>query len=217
MDKVKLYLMPGMGAKSTIFKGLRFPPHVETVRMEWLMPQKNESLEAYTARLISTYDIRPGSVLLGMSFGGVIIHEISKQIPVEKLIFISTVKSNACFPPWYKWGRLLRIWNWLPYGLITQPARTAKAVPPGKLRKRLMLYETYMSIRSRTYFRWAMKSILTWRSDLPQTPWIHIHGDKDRIFPFRYLKGEIFPVNGAGHLAVMTHPKKISRILKAHL
>jgi len=212
-----IYLMPGMGARSSIFKGLRFPENFRIVPMEWLMPEGDEDLRHYTQRLIHTYRIEPQSILLGMSFGGVIIHEIAKQMPVDRLIFISTVKTHREFPPWFALGRWLHIWNFLPYPLITHPIVTARFVPPGKLRKRLYLYEEYMAVKDTRYFRWAMKSIMTWRSDMPSLPYIHIHGDKDHVFPLRYLKGEIYPVSGADHLAVMTHPHKINQILKAYL
>jgi len=213
----RIYLMPGMGASPAIFKGLRFPDEYRPVYMEWLMPEADEELAAYTLRLIRRYAIEENALLLGMSFGGVIIHEIAKQIGAGKLIFVSTVKTHEEFPPWYAWGRRLRIWRWLPYKLITNPARTARLFPKGKIRKRLMLWEQYMAIRDKQYFTWAMQSILNWQSPMPRWPYLHIHGSRDHIFPMRYLKGEIFPIPGAGHLAVMTHPKKVSKLIAAHL
>ena len=215
-DKL-LYLMPGMGARSSIFKGLRFPSGIRPVYMEWLMPEGDEDLDHYTERLIRHYAIRPGSILLGMSFGGIMVHEIAKRLEVEKLIFVSTVKTHEAFPHHFHWGRKLRIWNLLPYGLITHPMRTAAWVPVGRIKKRLALYDQYMSIRDSAYFRWAMKRILTWQSPLPPVPYLHIHGDRDRIFPLRHLKGEVYPIAGGTHLAVMTHPKKINRILAPYL
>ncbi len=213
----KIYLMPGMGAKPEIFSRLRFPSGWQVIPVEWLLPARNESLAVYAARLIEHYRIVPDSVLLGMSFGGILIREIAEQIPVSGLVYISTVKSREELPPVYTIGRKLQVWHYLPYGLITRPERMKEFVPLKSLRKRIQLYEHYMGIKNPAYFKWAVKQLLTWKRSLPVMPYIHIHGTGDLIFPFKHLRAGRIPVQGAGHLAVMTHPFQINKILKKRL
>ncbi len=210
----RIYLMPGMGAGSRIYRHIRWPAGYEIVPMEWLMPQSpTEPLSRYVERLIAHYAVAPGSILAGMSFGGVIINEMSRQLPVAGLIFISTVKTHRAFPPRFRWARKTGIWRVFPYGLITRPERLAPWMPVRVLRKRLQLYADYMSMRNTGYFRWAMRSILHWKGDVPGLPYVHIHGTADHIFPYRRLTGRVEPVEGAGHLALMTHPRRVSALI----
>ncbi len=210
----RIYLMPGMGAGSRIYRHIRWPAGYEIFPMEWLMPQSpREPLGAYTERLIRHYAVAPGSILAGMSFGGVIINEMSRQLPAAGLIFISTVKTHRAFPPRFALARNTGLWRLFPYGLITRPERLAPWMPTRALRKRLQLYADYMSMRDAAYFRWAMRSILHWRGDVPAVAYVHIHGTADRIFPYGRLTGELKPVEGAGHLALMTHPRRVSALI----
>jgi len=215
--KPKIYIVPGMGASTSIYRGIRFPERYEVVPVEWMMPEKDEPLGRYVERMIERYSIKEGQVLAGMSFGGIIIHEMSRKLPPQKMIFISTVKTHRSFPPWHRWGRYLKIWNFLPYRLITNPLRTASFVPFKALRKRLELYEKYLSIRDTGYFQWAMKQIMQWEGDIPPYPYLHVHGTSDRVFPYRYLHGEVVPVEGAAHLALMTHPHRIGPVIRSFL
>ena len=88
-----VYFMPGMCANSLIFEriklSLNFKPHY----LSWIPPQQNESLRNYVFRL-SKYIKHENSVLIGVSFGGVIVQELSKILKIKKVIIISSVKSN---------------------------------------------------------------------------------------------------------------------------
>jgi pimeloyl-ACP methyl ester carboxylesterase len=213
----KIYLMPGMGAKSIIFKNLRFPPGITPVFMEWINPMQDENLSAYAKRLTEIYRIEPHSILLGVSMGGLIVREISGTLPVNRLIYLSTVKTHKELPLRYTVGRMLHIWNFLPYSLISRPEKLKPFMPFKRLKKRIALYEKYMAIHDKGYFHWAIENFLLWHRDLPDIPYLHIHGTKGRIFPYRRLKGNVIPIENAGHLAVMTHPFQINRILNENL
>ncbi len=214
---MKVYLMPGMGAKSIIFKGLKWRPGIVPVPMEWIMPKKNETLSQYTGRLIERYRVEEGSVLLGMSFGGLIVREMAQAVPVRKLILISTIKFSDEMPVHYRLVRALRPGLWLPLFPVLNPAKTARVMPVKTFRKRLLLYEKYMAIRNPGYFRWAIERFLGWQSPPLKTPFIHLHGTADRILPVKYLKEPVRKFEGLSHLMVMTHPHKLNGVINAFL
>ena len=88
-----IYLMPGMAASSKIFELINFPSYYNVIYLKWIKPNKNETIKSYAKRM-STFinDVDP--VLIGVSFGGILVQEISKHIKVKKLIIISSVKSK---------------------------------------------------------------------------------------------------------------------------
>ncbi len=211
--------MPGMGALPDIFKHLKITPQYRVKYLRWVSPHAGETLEQYTARMIkeqiSAEDKNP--VLAGMSFGGILVHEMSRQMPVKALIFLSTVKTHREFPPWFALGRLLRYDRWAPFGLLQRPEKLKAFVPFKVLRKRLELYEKYLGIRDTYYFHWAVRQILFWKGEKPSLPYVHIHGDQDRIFPGKFLIPPVEWVRGGTHLAVMTHPRQVSARINAFL
>ena len=62
--------------------------------MKWIKPNTNESIKSYAKRMsVFITDVDP--VLIGVSFGGILVQEISKHIKAKKLIIISSVKSKV--------------------------------------------------------------------------------------------------------------------------
>jgi len=211
--------MPGLGASPKIFKGINLPDWYEVKYLHWLIPEPSESLTNYVQRLISTQmapeDKQP--VLLGMSFGGIIINEMSRQIPVKALIFISTAKSKQELPPKYTLGRKLQIYRWFPFGIFENPKKIKKYLPVMRWQKRMDLYDRYLEIRKPVYFSWSVENVLKWQGDIPKIPFIHIHGNKDFMFPIKYIQPPVKIINGGTHLAILTHSKQISQRITSFL
>ena len=70
-----------------------------------------------------------------------------------------------------------------------------------------------MSVRDEKYLNWAIHNVLHWKNTSPQENIIHIHGNKDEIFPIKYIKNCI-PVEGGTHAMIIVKAKKISAIIE---
>ncbi len=92
MDKI--YLIAGLGADYRLFKHLDLPGY-DVIHLHWLRPEPNDSLKTYAGKLIDEYHIEPGSVVLGVSLGGMLTVEIAKQMQLSKAILISSIKSSG--------------------------------------------------------------------------------------------------------------------------
>ncbi len=64
--------------------------------MDWIEPLKNESLKNYAQR-ISNKITSDNPTLIGLSFGGILAVEISKILKLQKVILISSAKTNMNF------------------------------------------------------------------------------------------------------------------------
>ena len=85
--------MPGMAANSSIFEHIQLPDNDFKMHfLEWVIPTKRESLVSYARRMVLKIEY-PNVVLIGVSFGGVLVQEMSKQINLRKLI-IKNVDSD---------------------------------------------------------------------------------------------------------------------------
>ena len=92
-ELIQVYLMPGMAANPSIFEHIKLPENKFKIHwLEWIMPVKDEPLSNYALRM--TQQIKEEDVvLLGVSFGGILVQEMSKHIKVKKLIVVSSVTS----------------------------------------------------------------------------------------------------------------------------
>ena len=97
MKTIHLYLMPGMAASPKIFEILEFPDPIEVHWLSWIPPKENESIRSYAERMCERVT-HSNPVLLGVSFGGILVQEMAQCIPVQKVFVVSSVKSEAELP-----------------------------------------------------------------------------------------------------------------------
>lgn len=202
MNKIHIYFMPGMGASSRIFEKINLPKdQFEFHYLEWLIPHPNESLNNYTTRIQEEIK-HENPVLIGVSFGGIIVQELAKKISTKKTIIISSVRSHTEFPKRMKWAQKLLLYKFFPTRWVNQIEAVLKKHSNEKAKKRIELFGTYMTIRNSIYLDWAFKSILNWKEPNPNPNVIHVHGDKDEIFPIQYIKNAIV-IKGGTHAMIL--------------
>jgi len=94
LEKIHVYLMPGMAASPSIFENIFLPPdRFEVHALDWFIPDRGMSLEDYARKMCERVE-HPDPVLLGVSFGGILVQEMAKLIPVRKVLIVSSVKSK---------------------------------------------------------------------------------------------------------------------------
>ena len=184
---IHVYLMPGMSANSLIFEKINFPSHFSLHYLNWIPPKTEESLENYANRFKKLI-IHKNPVLIGVSFGGVLVQEISKIIKVNKLIIISSVKCNKEFPSHMKFGKVTKSYKLLPVKWINDFESLISFVLGPKVKRRVDLYRKYLSVRDKNYLNWAIRELIEWKQNEPLKNIIHIHGSNDLIFPKIFLK-----------------------------
>lgn len=199
--KQALYLMPGMAADPRIFEYLRFPENYEVNWLSWKYPKKEESLSAYAKRMCEEIH-HQNPVLIGVSFGGVLVQEMSKIIDTDKVIIISSVKSHHELPPRMKFARDTGIYKYLPTGLLDYIYQIDRLPVGNFIKKRIQLYKTYLSVNDKGYLDWSIKNIVCWQQEKPPENLIHIHGDEDIVFPIKYIK-DCITVKGGTHIMIL--------------
>ncbi|AGC77750.1 hypothetical protein DDD_2623 [Nonlabens dokdonensis DSW-6] len=178
--------MPGMAASSLIYENIKLPEDKFTMHfLEWIVPVEKEPLSIYVKRLLAhVKHVKP--VLVGVSFGGVIVQEMAKQIEVEKLVLISTVKSNKEFPRRMRFSKTTGLHKILPTSLV-QSIDVLSKYSFGIAPKKIEMYKKYLSVNSSIYLDWALDTIMNWDQEEPIPDCIHIHGDADPVFPIKYI------------------------------
>lgn len=200
--RIPVYLMPGMAADPSIFDNLELPEdRFEIIRLQWQIPEPGETLQQYAKKMLK-FIHHTNPVLIGVSFGGVIVQEIAKLIDLKRLIIISSVKGKDELPPRMKFAAKTGIFRILPTSLASHIDYFEKIAFGGFLKKRAKLYKQYIGITDKQYLDWAIKNMVKWDCEKPDERVIHIHGDKDEVFPIKYIKDAII-VKGGTHIMIV--------------
>jgi len=194
--------MPGMAASSTIFEHWQLPEDRFVLhKLNWIIPEKDEALTTYAGRMCTLIE-HEKIVLVGVSFGGVLVQEMARHIDVQKLIIVSSVKSKKELPRRMKLSRKLKLFKILPFRLVQDMDVLARYAFGKSIKNRVALYQKYLYVNHPSYLRWAVEEMVCWDQEYPQKGITHIHGDADRVFPAKYIKDYIHIAGGIHIMAV---------------
>jgi hypothetical protein len=198
--------MPGMAANPTIFEHIKLSKAKYEIHwLEWQIPEKTETLQAYAKRMCS-YIQHDDIVLLGVSFGGILVQEMSKYLTIKKLFVVSSVKSHHELPKRFKLIKYTKAYKILPTQLVSNIDLLAKYAFGETIKKRVDLYKKYLSVSDKTYLDWAIKQVVCWDQEEPHPEAIYIHGDKDLVFPHS-CGGNCITIKDGTHIMVITKYK----------
>lgn len=203
MSRIPVYFMPGLAANPLIFERIKLDNTLFDVHyLEWEIPNSKETLEDYAKRMVMHIK-EENPVLIGVSFGGIVVQEMAKHIAVRKLIIVSSVKTSLEFPKRIQFARKTLAHKLIPIYLILSLDKLAKSVLGEKLKHRIQLYDTFLSVRDVSYLKWAVEKVVLWNRLEADNRVIHIHGNKDRIFPIENIKNCIV-LEGGTHVMIYT-------------
>ena len=203
---IHVYFMPGMAANPSIFEYINLPENqFELHFLEWMIPEKNETLKDYANRMTAKIKHK-NPVLIGVSFGGLLVQEMGKIIACKKLIVISSMKSKNELPKRLKILKATKAYKILPTQLIGNIELLAKFVFGKTAIKRIELYKKYLSVSDKRYLDWAIEQIIFWDQANPNPNAIYIHGDKDAVFPHS-KSGNCVIIKGGTHIMIINKYK----------
>lgn len=209
----KVFLISGLGADTRLYNNIDIPENSETIPVDWLEPHQTDTLETYAQKIIYQYDIRPGSTVIGTSLGGMLTIEIAKKVRLKKAILISSIKTINEIPHYFSIFKILPIYNLLPARMLTKLGFLIKPLI-GRLNENdTWLFNDMLKKNSPVFMRWALSAVLKWDNLIIPVNVHHIHGDKDRIFPVKYIRDATI-VNGGSHVMVFNRAKEINKWLK---
>lgn len=206
--------MPGMAANPSIFDGIKLDDETfKTHKLEWFTPEKGMTFSEYAKRMCSKIT-HETPILLGVSFGGMLVQEMANYMEAKKIIVVSCVKSHTELPKKMLFAKYTKAHKLLPTGLVNNVELLAKYAFGETVTKRLELYEKYLSVRDKYYMDWAIDNIVNWQQKEPIKNLVHIHGESDAVFPISNIKDCITVKNGT-HTMIIHRAKWFNENLPA--
>ncbi|MDN5288910.1 MAG: Pimeloyl-ACP methyl ester carboxylesterase [Mucilaginibacter sp.] len=212
----KIYLIAGLGADTRLYNNIDLHEH-DVTPVDWIDPDKSDTLNTYAQKLIHQYNIVPNSVIIGVSLGGMITVEIAKQIPVKKAILISSIKTNNEAPGYFNLFRTLPVYKLIPGKLLTSLGFLVKPMFGQMGEEDAWLFKDMLKNSSPFFIKWAMEAVLHWKNEIIPPNLYHINGNKDLIFPYKRIHNATAIVNDGTHIMIFDEAKEVNKLLKAIL
>jgi pimeloyl-ACP methyl ester carboxylesterase len=207
-----IYFVSGLGADARVFRLLKFEGY-RPVHIEWLEPEKGETIAHYAQRLTAQIQ-SPHPIIVGLSFGGMIAVEIAKQIEVKKVILISSAKDKSEIPGYFKLFRWMPIHRIFPFkSLLWAVYWFAYWIFGSESSDERHLLKAILRDTDAHFLKWALHKVVTWNNEVIPDSLFHIHGSGDRIFPIRYVEVDHI-IEKAGHLMIVNRAGLISALLE---
>jgi pimeloyl-ACP methyl ester carboxylesterase len=203
-----IYCISGLGADEQIFSKLQLTNY-RLVFLQWLIPHPTETISSYASRMYAQVP-EQNPVMMGVSFGGIICIEIAKLFPVEQLFLVSSAKTKYEIPWWLRLVGKLRIHKLLqpkPHPLI-YPIEDFFLGAVTKEEKEVA--KRFRQTVNKIYLQWAIDQIVNWQNVTIPPNVIHMHGTKDRVFPYWNVKANHL-INGGRHFMVYGKAAEISK------
>jgi pimeloyl-ACP methyl ester carboxylesterase len=212
--KKRIYCISGLGADEKIFTHLDIDGY-ELRYIPWIRPHKKETIDSYAKRM-GKYIKDENAILIGVSFGGMIGIEIAKQLPLRKLFIVSSIKSVLEMPRWMKMAGTLKLDKILPARLHKYTEKIDNNRLGVSTKEEKEMVRAYRKNADLVFVDWAISQIVNWKNDWQPENIIHIHGEKDKIFPIKKISPS-FVVKDGTHMMIYNRAKEISEFIQKEL
>lgn len=209
-----IYCISGLGADERIFKHL-LVPQATLIHLPWLPFDRHETMQTYAAKM-ATQIHEQEPILIGLSFGGMLVSEISQQIPIRKGFLISSAKNKTELPDLSAIITFLLQHGLVPFNLFKIPNRVLFEKFGATTDDEKKLLTEVLKDTQSDYLRAAFKVILQWNSTSMPQRCIHIHGTHDRIIDPTYVHPDYWIQDGS-HMMIWNRSKEIADIITDHI
>jgi hypothetical protein len=208
---LKLYCISGLGADKRVFKYLKL--NAEVIALDWIEPNANEAIEIYSKRLSTSINTSEPFGILGVSFGGLIATEISKQLNPEITILISSAETKNELRTLFNFVGHLGILRLLPEKLFDIPRPIAKWLFGTD--KTELLY-SILDNTDLKFAKWAVIALTNWKNKTRLKSKLKIGGENDKLIPSQNSLESITIKNGE-HFMIVDKANEISELINSRI
>ncbi|MEG0917150.1 MAG: alpha/beta hydrolase [Myroides sp.] len=206
----KIYIFSGLGVDKRVFDNIDFSG-LNIAFVDWIDPLKNETFESYAKRI--SKDFESNSILIGLSFGGMLAVEVSKIIRVKKVILIASAKNKNELPKWFLLVGKLKLNRIVPSSLLKTTNFITNWLFGATTSTEKLLLKNIIKDTDLTFLKWAINQIVNWKNLSVAQNCIYIHGTNDRILPAKHLKID-YKIKNGGHFMTVNKANEIEKIIK---
>jgi len=209
MSEHKIYLVPGVATDRRVYRALDLQGRPFEY-LDWLEPEKKETIEHYAERMAERVDPNCTPVILGYSFGGMVSIEMAKLLNPTATIVMASIKHYQERPMAMFFMSMVGLHRAMPSRIGKRFAPIYKWMNDPRNEDEHFFIENCVKDMCHKHTDWALHQAINWRNEWQPRNLHHIHGTDDRIFPYRYIKNAI-PIQGGSHLMMLNRSEEINQ------
>jgi esterase/lipase len=204
-----VYLLSGLGADRRVFAHIDLTGY-RVNHVEWIEPFLRETIAGYAERLLSQITASK-PILIGVSFGGIMSIEIGKLIETEKMILISSAKTESDIPLYYKMVGRLGLYKLMPASLLMNVSEITYWFFGVKTETEKKLLKQIITETDAKFLKWAIDKVINWKNRIRLENVILIHGTADKILP---MKKADYKIQEGGHLMIVSNATELTTLIR---
>ena len=193
------------------FKRIKLPEGYEPVYLDWITPEKNESLTNYARRFSFLIKSDDAFILIGLSFGGMLACEIARLRNPLKTIIISSIATSMELPWYLKRAGRIGLHKAVPVKLL-KAGTIVKNLMGAASKEDKAVIINYAKFADPELVRWSLHAIVNWVQPERLPGIIHLHGANDHMLPLKYTHPD-YVIRKGGHLMVFNKADEVNKIL----
>src|SRR5258705_763721 len=192
------------------FKKIKLPAAYEPVYLDWIPPEKNESLTNYARRFSSLIKSNDAFILIGLSFGGMLALEIARLRNPMKTIIISSIATSDELPWYFKRAGKIGLHKTLPVRLMKAGTILKNLMGVGSKEDKAIIYN-YAKFADPDLVRWSLHAIINWNQPDRLPGVVHLHGSNDHMLLLRYTHLD-YIIKDAANLMIFNKANEVNKI-----
>ena len=211
----KVYFLPGLGADERLYANIHLEG-VEEHYLNWMEPEGCKTLAEYALKFVPLIDTDEPFYFVGTSMGGMMSIELQKHVSPEKMILVSTVKTQKELPIHLKTVARTRLNALFSGSLIQNLSGLIDTVYPWQTRTQRDLFLEMLHNCTPTFLEFAINACVNWDNTRMPTRFAHIHGSRDPLFPASRAKGAEI-IKGGNHFMIYEMGEVMTERIQHHL
>jgi len=207
-----VYLIPGQGADSRLFKNIKIDSCFETRNIKYFTPEKTWNMLDYAKALSSQIDTSNKFILVGVSLGGMLATEMADFLNPEKIIIISSAKCWEELPGRYKFQKKIPVYKWVPASVSKKGALFLQPIVEPDRNYDKETFVNMLKDKDPDFIKRTIAMIMEWDRVNYRKDIIHIHGDNNHTIPVRNVKDNYLIKDGS-HVMVLSRGDEISILI----
>ncbi len=214
-EDLKIFLVSGLGADRRTFNFLQLDFQDSITFVDWIQPHRKESLPSYCSRLAIQYNVDERSVVIGLSFGGIVAVEISKQIKLLKTIILSSARNRNDLSVLFRISGKMGLHKLISEHQIRRSNIFMEKAFGASTKEEKQMLEDVLKNTNVEVAKWAIREMTNWKESGKNEYILRIHGDRDKIIPLKNSANYV--IHDGGHMMITQRAKEISKILNEEI
>ena len=207
------FFISGLGADKTAFQNLS-DFGTNKIMIEWLSNEPKESLYHYSERIIEKYGITSADILVGLSFGGLVVQQIADILKPDYVILISSFRTKDDLRIQFSTGLKLKMHKLMPeIKSEVIGSMVANFLNSGSSQSRSAL-KAMLASTDMKLMKWSLEKIYEQHEPLAsEITKYSLIGNKDRIIkPWKIETTYI--IESGSHFMVFDMAAEVSAIIR---